>query len=293
LAVAVNFGVNALAAAFANASGLIGPMVDQITATVRMIATVVREVTAIVVAVINGDWAGAWAAAQRLVAGFGTFVQTSFRNYQTFIQTVIQVIKTSVIDTLTDMGVDVEGVLNTLKIFWQTTWNSISSITSGVVAAITRTLNSIVTFVSVTIPNAFNAFKTFLSEFSLPNPFDVLSNTISAVRSGIDALKDKLNQFSDWLSKFSLPTINLPSIPGFATGTAFAPGGLALVGERGPELIDLPRGSRVYDNRETQRILGATGAANITIENHFHVSSEMDIESAARRIVEMIRMRGR
>lgn len=38
------------------------------------------------------------------------------------------------------------------------------------------------------------------------------------------------------------------SIPAFANGTNFAPGGLALVGERGPELVELPRGSRVHPN---------------------------------------------
>jgi hypothetical protein len=30
-------------------------------------------------------------------------------------------------------------------------------------------------------------------------------------------------------------------IPGFASGTSSAPGGLALVGEKGPELVNLPR----------------------------------------------------
>lgn len=35
-------------------------------------------------------------------------------------------------------------------------------------------------------------------------------------------------------------------IPGFAYGTNYAPGGLALVGERGPELVNLPRGSQVF-----------------------------------------------
>jgi hypothetical protein len=34
-------------------------------------------------------------------------------------------------------------------------------------------------------------------------------------------------------------------VPGFAGGTNFAPGGLAVVGERGPELVNLPRGSQV------------------------------------------------
>lgn len=37
-------------------------------------------------------------------------------------------------------------------------------------------------------------------------------------------------------------------IPGFANGTNFAPGGLAVVGERGPELVNLPRGSQVIPN---------------------------------------------
>jgi len=32
---------------------------------------------------------------------------------------------------------------------------------------------------------------------------------------------------------------------GFATGTNYAPGGMAMVGERGPELVNLPRGATV------------------------------------------------
>lgn len=39
-------------------------------------------------------------------------------------------------------------------------------------------------------------------------------------------------------------------IPFFASGTNFAPGGLAVVGEQGPELVNLPRGSQVVPNDE-------------------------------------------
>lgn len=42
----------------------------------------------------------------------------------------------------------------------------------------------------------------------------------------------------------------------FAMGTPFAPGGLALVGEQGPELVNLPRGSRVTPNNQTRKMLG-------------------------------------
>lgn len=45
-------------------------------------------------------------------------------------------------------------------------------------------------------------------------------------------------------------------IPGFAKGTNFAPGGLAIVGEKGPELVNLPRGSQVVPNHELKGMGG-------------------------------------
>ncbi|MDE3810444.1 phage tail length tape measure family protein [Sinorhizobium meliloti] len=59
----------------------------------------------------------------------------------------------------------------------------------------------------------------------------------------------------NWSSLFSpsfKPTTTLGNflhgIPGFAAGTNFTPGGLAIVGENGPELVNLPRGSSVTPN---------------------------------------------
>jgi hypothetical protein len=40
-------------------------------------------------------------------------------------------------------------------------------------------------------------------------------------------------------------------IPGFASGTSSAPGGLALVGEKGPELVNLPKGAGVTPSFQT------------------------------------------
>lgn len=45
----------------------------------------------------------------------------------------------------------------------------------------------------------------------------------------------------------------------FAVGTRNAPGGLALVGERGPELINLPSGSQVIPAAQTSNMLGGVG----------------------------------
>ncbi len=45
------------------------------------------------------------------------------------------------------------------------------------------------------------------------------------------------------------------NLPGFASGTASAPPGMALVGERGPELVRLRGGERIYPANESQRML--------------------------------------
>lgn len=45
-------------------------------------------------------------------------------------------------------------------------------------------------------------------------------------------------------------------IPGFAGGTNFAPGGPAVVGENGPELVNLPRGSQVIPSVKTRGVGG-------------------------------------
>ena len=42
----------------------------------------------------------------------------------------------------------------------------------------------------------------------------------------------------------------------FAVGTNFAPGGLALVGERGPEMVSLPRGAKVTPAAQTAQMMG-------------------------------------
>lgn len=45
----------------------------------------------------------------------------------------------------------------------------------------------------------------------------------------------------------------------FAVGTRNAPGGLALVGERGPELVNIPRGSQVIPAAQTANMMGGVG----------------------------------
>lgn len=50
---------------------------------------------------------------------------------------------------------------------------------------------------------------------------------------------------------------------GFARGTDFAPGGVSLVGERGPELLNIPRGSQVIPNDILRHLSGAVSRPQV------------------------------
>lgn len=60
-------------------------------------------------------------------------------------------------------------------------------------------------------------------------------------------------------------------VKGFARGTANAPGGMALVGEQGPELINLPRGSQVFPTPKTNAMLSGMGGGNMNVSGEFTV----------------------
>lgn len=83
-----------------------------------------------------------------------------------------------------------------------------------------------------------------------------LADAILGARSFSDALKGVLQNLANMALNAAFKALGTSlGIPAFAKGTNYAPGGLALVGERGPELVDLPRGSRVYTNGQTQGMM--------------------------------------
>ncbi|MGW6120435.1 hypothetical protein ACWFRF_15440 [Nocardia sp. NPDC055165] len=55
--------------------------------------------------------------------------------------------------------------------------------------------------------------------------------------------------------------------PGFAMGTNYAPGGSAWVGEHGPELVDLPRGSKVSPAYRSQNNSVTNNSPTVVIQN--------------------------
>lgn len=77
-------------------------------------------------------------------------------------------------------------------------------------------------------------------------------------------------------------------IPGFgsikfATGTYHAPGGVALVGENGPELVNLPRGSQVKGTSATRQAMAGMGGISLSIVTNIDATgAQPEAEAAIR-----------
>lgn len=70
-----------------------------------------------------------------------------------------------------------------------------------------------------------------------------------------------------FLDRGGVDISKLPQIPKYASGTLNHPGGLAIVGENGPELVNLPAGSAVFANDALRR----ASAWGTTINNYYQV----------------------
>ena len=77
----------------------------------------------------------------------------------------------------------------------------------------------------------------------------VIGDVVGGIGTAVSKAKDLGNAIKD-------------KIPGFAVGTSHFSGGMAMVGERGPELVNLPAGSKVTRN-EALRNSGSQPAQTV------------------------------
>lgn len=115
---------------------------------------------------------------------------------------------------------------------------------------------------------------------NLPGLFKTVVNKI------IDAINSK---FPDKIpGPGPLPDISLPDIPHIATGVTNFRGGLALVGEEGPELVTLPKGSDVLPARPTAELFGEPRSLDIapTVGGNTYIA-EIDLGGGVKRVVEL------
>lgn len=133
----------------------------------------------------------------------------------------------------------------------------------------------------------------------------IIKIPINAIISGLNFLTRQINKigisFPKKIFGIKLPKaiagkgwhFNIPQIPKLARGTNSARGGTTLVGEEGPELVNLPRGTQVKSNRETKKFFNTKGGNSTVVVKKLAdtiiVREEADIERIADRLADKLK----
>jgi alkylhydroperoxidase/carboxymuconolactone decarboxylase family protein YurZ len=118
--------------------------------------------------------------------------------------------------------------------------------------------------------NAQSLLQEFLKLAAI-NPLKNLlggshSTTLTDVFGSIGKIFGGAAGLNTGISSADLSATIAATAPKFASGTDYAPGGLAWVAENGPELIRLPRGSSVTPAAQTRRMLAANDGSGLRVQ---------------------------
>lgn len=137
------------------------------------------------------------------------------------------------------------------------------------------------TGVKTIFKGAFEALVGFAKR-----PLNQVIGLVNSVISGLNGIK-----IPSWVPKLGGKGINLPKIPMLARGTDNWSGGIAQVHEKGGEIIDLPRGTRVYPHDKSVQMARNQGNKTYKIEKFADtiiVREEADIDKIAEKLAEKL-----
>jgi phage-related protein len=211
---------------------------------------------------------------------------------------LVQTIKDSVMPIFMGLWDTVKKAMPGIK--------AIFEIVFPIMVALVKTVIDIITDIIKAVKGIYDFIKPSLD--AVAELFSTVFGGIKKVIEGVQWVLDKFNGTS-MQNKEATVTTNYkttgsqPSIGNNANGTDYWQGGLTWVGEKGAELINLPRGSQVFDNNKSMEMArnnsipsslsrNSNGNAenmvqNITINADFSgVKSSDEIEKAFRNLAQ-------
>lgn len=197
-------------------------------------------------------WTTVSPIASKIASLFGTVLTAAIGGMVGYVANAVNTI-VSVIDGI---ATALQGVIDFVTgVFtgnWELAWQGVSEIFSGIINGI----------------------------------LGIFKGAINGIISAINGFLGGLNgiQIPDWVPGVGGKSFSIPLIPALARGTTNWAGGIAQVNERGGEIIDLPRGSRVYPHDESIRKAREEGSLKVQIAklaDQIVVREDADIDRIA------------
>lgn len=174
---------------------------------------------------------------------------------------------------------------------------------SQIVSTVAPYVKSAISAIAPSLKNVGSVLTTLGNTFKrvFTNIMNVVKKAYNYVKPLIEGIGNALSSVTGFVSG------GVSKIFGKnATGTKYWSGGLSVVGEHGPELVQMPSGSKVFTNRESQamvnramptpvRASGNNGQniINITIQklaDSFKIENDMDIYHIVEQFVAMLKI---
>lgn len=242
-----------LTSAFNKAADFLRKHSPQIRAFGKTVGEVVGKIATVVGTVLGG----AFTIAGKVIGAAITTIIAVVKGLITVIKPIINGVKQV-------FGGIVKFITGVFAGDWEKAWQGVVDIFSGIFETLTGIAKSVINGVSGAINAVIGAINRM--GFTIPDWVPVIGG-----------------------KSFS---VNIPTIPTLAKGTDNWKGGIAQVSERGGEIIDLPRGSRVYPHdASVQMARRDTERPNITIAklaDSIVVREEADIDRIGNMLVRKI-----
>lgn len=237
------------AAIWPTVSAILKGVWDEIRGIIQIAWAIVSGIINIGLDILGGNWGKAWDDMKSMFSGIWEGIKTylsgaweiikgMFGKAWEFIKGVFAGVGGWFHDRWDDIVHVFSNVGGWFHDRFQDAWNAITGVFNG---ASTWFHDHIWQPIADGLGNAFSGVADTVS-----GAFDNIKGAVKwSINGVIDMVNGIINNINNVSSKVG---VSLPNIPKLASGTSWFPGGMALVGEVGPELVNLPRGSQVIPN---------------------------------------------
>ena len=229
-----------------------------------------------IMAVLNALWGG---------------ISAGFQAVTSFIQTVFQTASAVVMAVWSPIAGFFGGVWNQIRGIFSGVGNFFGAVFGWAANAASGALNSIIGVASGVynaIASFFRPIGTVAGNMIGGTIRGVVNGIIGMVQNGLNSFISMINGAAGIINK--IPGVHIPGIPHvglprLAFGAKNYAGGVTLVGERGPELVNLPKGADVYTATQTANAFRNSrgGGGGVTIQ-HMEVHNDVDAHNVIEQI---------
>lgn len=229
-----------------------------------------------IMAVLNALWSG---------------ISAGFQAVTGFIQAVFQTASAVVMAVWSPIAGFFGGVWAQIRGIFSGVGNFFGAVFGWAANAASGALNSIIGVASGVynaIASFFRPIGTVAGNMIGGTIRGIVNGIIGMVQNGLNSFISMINGAAGIINK--IPGVHIPGIPHIglprlAFGAKNYAGGVTLVGERGPELVNLPKGADVYTATQTANAFRNSrgGGGGVTIQ-HMEVHNDVDAHNVIEQI---------